>query len=150
MVTKSSLRTPESSFSRSGSQHSFKYHSFFSSLKNNSWAPNLSMILSSPEEIVVNKTDDSSAHSVYTPIKEQTDNSKGKVKSTLCDSMDCSPPGSSLHGIFQARILEWVAISFSRRSSQPRGWTQVSCIVGRHFTIWAIREVQTIVNHTNK
>ena len=39
---------------------------------------------------------------------------------TLCDPMDCSPPGSSVHGIFQARVLEWVAISFSRGSSQPR------------------------------
>ena len=46
---------------------------------------------------------------------------------TLCDSTDCSPPGSSIHGILQARILEWVAISFSRGSSQPRDWTQVSC-----------------------
>ena len=43
----------------------------------------------------------------------------------LCDTMVCSPPDSSVHGIFQARILEWVAISFSRRSSQPRDWTQV-------------------------
>ena len=59
---------------------------------------------------------------------------------TLCDPMDCSLPGSSIHGIFQARILEWVAISFSRRSSWPRDWTRVSCIVGRHFTIWATRE----------
>ena len=50
---------------------------------------------------------------------------------------ELSPPGSSIYGIFQARILEWVAISFSRRSSQPRDWTQVSCIVGRRFTIWA-------------
>ena len=60
---------------------------------------------------------------------------------TLCNPMDYSLPGPSIHGIFQARILEWVAISFSRRSSQPRGWTQVSHIVGRHFTIWATREV---------
>ena len=45
---------------------------------------------------------------------------------TLCDPMDCSPPGSSVHGIFQARVLEWVAISFSRRSSRPRNRTQVS------------------------
>ena len=45
----------------------------------------------------------------------------------LCDSMDCSPPGSSVHGIFQARILEWVAISCSRGSSSPRDWTCVSC-----------------------
>ena len=47
---------------------------------------------------------------------------------TLCDPMDCSPPGSSVHGILQARILEWVAISFSRGSSQPSDRTQVSCI----------------------
>ena len=60
---------------------------------------------------------------------------------TLCDPMDCSLLGSSIHGIFQARILEWVAISFSRRSSQLRDWTQVSRIVGRCFTIWATREV---------
>ena len=46
---------------------------------------------------------------------------------------DCSPPGFSIHGIFQARILEWVAISFSRGSSQPRNRTQVSCIAGRCF-----------------
>ena len=56
---------------------------------------------------------------------------------TLCDTMNCSPPGSSVHGILQARILEWVAISFSRGSSRPRDWTQVSCIAGRFFTIWA-------------
>ena len=55
--------------------------------------------------------------------------------------MDCSLPGSSVHGIFQARVLEWVAISFSRRSSWPRDWTQVSRIVGRRFTVWATREV---------
>ena len=48
---------------------------------------------------------------------------------TLCDPMDCSPPGSSVHGILQARILEWVAISFSRGSSQPRDQTQVTHIV---------------------
>ena len=59
---------------------------------------------------------------------------------TLCNPMDCSLPGSSVHGIFQARVLEWVAISFSRGSSRPRDWTQVSRIVGRHFTIWATRE----------
>ena len=59
---------------------------------------------------------------------------------TLCDTMDCSLPGYSVHGIFHARVLEWVAISFSRRSSQPWDGTQVSCIVGRHFTIWATRE----------
>ena len=60
---------------------------------------------------------------------------------TLCDLLDYSPAGSSVHEIFQARILEWVAISFSRRSSLPRDWTLVSWIVGRHFTIWTTREV---------
>ena len=50
---------------------------------------------------------------------------------TLWDPIDCSPPGSSVHGLLQARLLEWVAIPFSRRSSQPRDWTQVSHIVDR-------------------
>ena len=54
--------------------------------------------------------------------------------------MDCSPPGSFVHRIFQARILEWIAISSSRRSSLPRNWTQVSWIAGRFFTDWAMRE----------
>ena len=60
---------------------------------------------------------------------------------TLCNSMDCRLPGSSIPGLLQAGILEWVAISFSRRSSQPRDRTWVSHISGRHFTIWATREV---------
>ena len=60
---------------------------------------------------------------------------------TLCDPMDCSLPGSSVHGIFQARILEWVAISFSRGSFRPKDRTQVSRIIGRRFIIWATREV---------
>ena len=59
---------------------------------------------------------------------------------TLCDPMDCSPPGSSIHGILRARILEWVAISFSRGSSQPRDRTQVSHISGRCFNLWATWE----------
>ena len=62
---------------------------------------------------------------------------------TLCHPMDCSLPGSSVHGILQARILEWVAISFSRGSSQPRDKTQVSCIAGSFFTIWTIREAHS-------
>ena len=61
---------------------------------------------------------------------------------TLYDPMDCSLPGSSVHGIFQAIVLEWIAISFSRGYSQTRDWTQVSHIVDRHFTVWATREVQ--------
>ena len=59
---------------------------------------------------------------------------------TLCDPMDCSLPGSSIHRIFQARILEWIAISFSRGSSRPMNRTQVSCLAGRYFTIWATRK----------
>ena len=54
--------------------------------------------------------------------------------------MDCSLPGSSIHGVFQARVLEWVAISFSRGSSRFRDQTRVSRIVGRRFTIWATKE----------
>ena len=54
--------------------------------------------------------------------------------STLCDPVDCSLPGSSIHGILQARILEWVAISFSRDSSLPKNPTGVSCIAGKFFT----------------
>ena len=54
---------------------------------------------------------------------------------TLCDPLDCSLPGSSVHGILQARILEWVAIFISRGSSPPRDQTEVSCIVGRFFTL---------------
>jgi len=55
----------------------------------------------------------------------------------LFDPMDCSLPGSFVHGILQARILEWVVIPFSRGSSQPRDQTRVSCTAGRFFTIWS-------------
>ena len=58
----------------------------------------------------------------------------------LCEPMDRSPPGSSVHGILQARVLEWVAISFSRGSSPPRDWNWVSCITGRFFAIWFTEE----------
>ena len=58
----------------------------------------------------------------------------------ICNPMDCSPPGSSVHGILQARIPEWVAIPFPRGSSQPRDRTQASCIGGRFFTIWVMME----------
>ena len=61
---------------------------------------------------------------------------------TLCDPTDCSLPGSSVHAVLQARTLEWVAIPFSRESSQPGDWTQISCIAGSFFTIWAIRETK--------
>ena len=59
---------------------------------------------------------------------------------TLCNPMERSLPGSSVHGILQARIVEWVTISFCRASSQPRDQTQVSCIAGWFFTVWTTRE----------
>ena len=60
---------------------------------------------------------------------------------TLCEPMDCSKPGSSVEGISQARIFEWIAISFFRGSSKPWDRTQVSHTPGRFFTIWVTREV---------
>ena len=69
---------------------------------------------------------------------------------TLCSPMNCSLPGSSVHGVFQARTLEWVVMPSSRESSQPRGRTQVSCIAGRLFTIWATREVPPVLNGCGK
>ena len=70
---------------------------------------------------------------------------KVKKRHTLWDPMDCSLPGSSLRGILQARVLEWVAISFSRGSSWPRDGTWVSRIPGRRFNLWATREAQLVV-----
>ena len=58
----------------------------------------------------------------------------------LCDHMDCSPPGSSVHGILQARILKWIAMPSSRGSSWPRGWICISCITGKFVTNWVTRE----------
>ena len=60
---------------------------------------------------------------------------------TFCNPMDCSLPDSSVHGILQARILNWVTIPFSRGSSRPRDQTQVSCVAGRFFTIWVPAKV---------
>ena len=59
---------------------------------------------------------------------------------TLCNPMGCSLPGSSVHGFLQARLLEWVAIPFSTGSAPPRDQTQISCIAGGFFTVWATRE----------
>ena len=64
----------------------------------------------------------------------------GSVMSDSLQPIDCNPPGYSVHGILQARILEWVAIPFSKGSSQPRDRTWVSHIAGRFFTIWDARE----------
>ena len=66
---------------------------------------------------------------------------------TLCNPMDCSQPASSVHEILQARILKWVAIPFSRGSSQPKDPAWVSCIVGRFFTVWATREAHDYSIH---
>ena len=62
---------------------------------------------------------------------------------TLCDPMDCSLPASAVHGILQARIVEWVAMPSFRGSSWPRDWTQVSHIAGRFFIVWAARKKHT-------
>ena len=71
-------------------------------------------------------------------LKQLSSSSSSK---TLCDPMDWSLPGSSVHGILQARILEWVALPFSRGSFLPRDWTWISCIAGMFITVWATREV---------
>ena len=60
----------------------------------------------------------------------------------FCNLMNCSPPGSSVHGISQARILEWVAISFSRGSSWPRDWTHISCIGRWILYHWVTQEAK--------
>ena len=65
----------------------------------------------------------------------------------LCDPMDCSMPGSCVHGILRARILEWVAFPFSRGSPQPRDQIQVSHTAGGFFTIWATREASNLRGH---
>ena len=82
-------------------------------------------------------------HNKENPTNCQNMESESEVAQsclTLCDPMDYSLSGFSIDGIFQARVLEWIAISFSRGSSWPRNRTQVSCIAGRHFTVWATRE----------
>ena len=72
--------------------------------------------------------------------KKETESEVAQSCVTLCDPMECSLPVSSVHGIFQARVLEWVAISFSQGSSRPRDQAHVSHIAGGHFTIWATRD----------
>ena len=68
-------------------------------------------------------------------MREKSESEVSQSCPTLCDPMDCSLSGSSVLGILQARILEWVAISFSRESSQPRDQAQVSRLAGGRFTI---------------
>ena len=69
-----------------------------------------------------------------------------KLCPTFCDTMEYNSLDSTVHEILQARTLEWVVIHFSRGSSWPRDWTQVSCIAGRFFTIWATRD-QIMTNY---
>ena len=97
--------------------------------------------------------------SVLSPLHKRSLAFKVKVlvarsRPTLFDPMNCSPPRSSVHGIFQARIMEWVAIPFSRGSSRPRDQTRVSCMTGRFFTIWAARLAHkwcySAVTHTSR
>ena len=81
---------------------------------------------------------------VFLFIHFQSNRFVPKMRPTLCDSMDCSPPGSSVHGNSQAKILEWVAIPFSKGSSQPRDRTSVSlspALAGRSLTTSATTEV---------
>ena len=83
-------------------------------------------------------------HIINAPWKKKGKEKESEVAQscpTLCDPMDCSLPGSSVHGIFQAIVLECIAISFSRGSSWLRDRTQVSCIVDWRFTVWATREI---------
>ena len=74
------------------------------------------------------------------PVRGKVSQSLSRVR--LFVTASTSVPGSSVHGILQARIVERVALSFSRESSRPRDQTWVSCIAGRFFTIWATREAQ--------
>ena len=69
---------------------------------------------------------------------------------TLCNPMDCSPPGSSVHGVLQERTLEWVAMPSSRVFSQPRDRTQISCTAGGFFTVWAPGKPPSICRDSNK
>ena len=82
------------------------------------------------------RTEEGGVRRSCSPVKVKVSQSSP----TLCDPMNCSPSGSSVHWILQARILEWVAISFSRGSSRSGDRTQVSSIAGGFFTSWATRE----------
>ena len=125
------------SFVEGGVPHPAPRNLLFSWVSNcfKSWF-HISRAFSYPKDYISRSTD------IYTLAR-----SVAQSCPTLWDPMDCSPPGFSVHGIFQARVLEWVAISFSTGSSQPRDRTWVSCIAGRHFTLWATREARYIHYH---
>ena len=88
----------------------------------------------------------SSTNSSYFPTMTSCEVLVTQSCPSLCSSMDCNLPGSSVHGILQARILKRGAIVFSRELSQSRDGIWVSCIAGRFFTLWATREVPSSVS----
>ena len=98
--------------------HRIKYHSHDIL---SAWFIMVDVVLAHLDEVVI--------------FQVKSESEVAQLCPTLCDPVDCSPPGSSVHGILQARVLEWVAISFSRGSFQPRDWTQVSRIAGRCFNL---------------
>ena len=79
-------------------------------------------------------------HFLFQSMKVKSESEVAQSCPTFSDPMDCSLPGSSVHGIFQARVLEWVAIAFSMSFSQPKDQTQDSCLAGRFFTASVTRE----------
>ena len=85
-------------------------------------------------------------HFLLQCIKVKSEREVAQSCPTPSDPMDCSPPGSSVHGIFQARVLEWVAMPFCRASSPPRDQTSVSCIAGRFFTVLAIAAAAAVAS----
>ena len=94
------------------------------------------------KELACNVGDPGSIHgSGRSPGEGEHEREVAQSCPTLCNTMDCSLPGSSVHGIFQAIVLQWIDISFSKGSSQPRDRTQVSHIVDRRFTVWATSKV---------
>ena len=92
--------------------------------------------------LICNSANNFSSYHELLITKSESESEVAQSCPTLCDPVDCSLPGFSIHGILQARILEWVTISFSRGSSRPGDRTWVSHIVGRHFNLWATRETK--------
>ena len=100
------------------------------------------VIINSPVSKKLNRG--GSLHHTCTSVITESESEVVQSCPTLCDPVDCSLPGSSLHGFLQAKILEWVAISFSRGSSWPRDRIWVSHTGGRRFNLWASREDSVI------
>ena len=101
----------------------------------------------SPAPGILGKNTGVGCHFLLQSMKVKSESEVTQSCPTLSNPMDCSLPSSSIHGIFQARVLEWVANSFSRRSSQPKGQTWVSCVAGRFFTVWTTRGAHLLKIH---